>query len=86
MFCERIDLPSANNQMVGDTDIHHLKYLNQSLREGFVSPAGCRFAGGMVMSEYHRRRVEIQGALDHFRGYTSVRLIVPLKSVSWAIS
>ncbi len=42
--------------------------VNQSLREGFVSLAGCRFAGGMVMSEYHRRRVEIQGALDHFPG------------------
>ena len=55
--------------MVGDTNIHHLKYLNQPLREGFVSLAGCRrLAGGMVMGEYHRRRIEVQGAFHHLPG------------------
>lgn len=68
MFCERIDLPATNNQMVRDTDIHQLKYLSQSLREGFVSLAGRRLAGRMVMRQYHRRRIEIQGAFDHFPG------------------
>jgi hypothetical protein len=86
VFCERIDLPAADNQMVRDADIHQLKYLNQSLREGFVGLAGCRLAGRMVMRQYHRRRIEIQARLTTSRGCTSVRLIVPLKSVSWAIT
>lgn len=86
MFCERIDLPAADNQMVRDADIHQLKHLYQSLREGFVCPAGCCLARRMVVREYHRRRVEVQSTFDHLRGCTSVRLIVPVKSVSWAIN
>ena len=68
MFCERIDLPAADNQVVRDADIHQLKHLHQSLREGFVSLAGCCLTRGMVVREYHRRRVEVQGTFYHFPG------------------
>lgn len=54
--------------MVRYADIHQLKYLNQSLRKGFVGLAGCRLAGRMVMGQYHRRRIEIQGALNDLPG------------------
>lgn len=86
MFCERIDLPAADNQVVRNADIHQLKHLHQSLREGFIGTAGCRLAGRMVMRQYYCCGIEVQSTFDHFRGCTSVRLIVPVKSVSWAIN
>jgi hypothetical protein len=61
VFCERIDLPAADNQMVRDTDIHQLKYLNQSLREGLsawlgvVSPEGWLCASITAAALKYRR-------------------------------
>jgi hypothetical protein len=86
VFCERIDLPAADNQVVRDADIHQLKHLNQSLREGFVGLAGCRLAGRMVMRSITAAALKCRARLTTSRGCTSVRLIVPVKSVSWAIN
>ena len=79
--------PAATDyQMVRHPDIHQGQCLNQTFSNKPVCLTGCDFTGRVIVRQHHGSGIVVQGAFNHFRGWTSVRLMVPVKRVSPAIN
>lgn len=86
MFGKGENLVATDYQMVRHPDIHQAQCLYQTFGDKPVCLTGCDFTGRVIVCQYHGSGIVVQGAFNHFPGWTSVRLMVPVKRVSPAIS
>lgn len=79
-------MAATDYQMVRHPDVNQGQRLYKTFSDKPVSLTGCDFTGRVIVCQHHGSGIVVQGAFNHFRGWTSVRLIVPVKRVSPAIN